>query len=158
MPTLKYIFKNEDNLDLTYNTQLDSFLSKYNGVNGFAYRGTFMKDKITRLPKHSKTFYIINYDTSEKAGSHWVCLMKNNKSIFYFDSFGIYPLQKVLVTYKTHNVYYHSTPLQKTSSNICGHLCVEFIEYMLKNGANLKAYNDFLEQAKKYSNRYKMNN
>ena len=34
---------------------------------------------------------IINLDSSEGKGTHWVCYSKNNKNIYYFDSFGLDP-------------------------------------------------------------------
>ena len=64
------------------------------------FRGVFMRDE---LPQKIKTLEcgIMNFNTHEQTGSHWVCYMRNGNTRIYFDSFGqITPLelQKYLKT------------------------------------------------------------
>ena len=51
------------------------------------FRGVFMRDTLPRKP-HQTECGIVNFNTSEQAGSHWVCYFKDgmNERI-YFDSF-----------------------------------------------------------------------
>ena len=64
------------------------------------FRGVFMRDQ---LPKILKPFEcgIMNFNTHDQIGSHWVCYVKRGRTRIYFDSFGqITPLeiQKYLKT------------------------------------------------------------
>ena len=51
------------------------------------FRGVFMRDG---LPKNSNPIEcgIMNLNTSDQNGSHWVCFVRNKKDRIYFDSFG----------------------------------------------------------------------
>lgn len=157
--TLKYVFENEDKLDLTYDIQLHNFLTPYNGVNGFKFIGILMKNEVKNI-EDDKFFCIVNYDKSSMKGSHWVGLIKDGKNLYHFGSFGIHPLQVIIKRFdlKKHNLYYNAYAIQKTNSNICGHLTVLFIKYMLENGVNSQSFDGFLTKAKRYSNRYRLDN
>ena len=56
------------------------------------FNGVFSRDN---LPKRSSTkaikngAYIINLDEYSDIGTHWVALYMNNKTVTYFDSFGV---------------------------------------------------------------------
>ena len=95
------------------------------------FRGVFMRDE---LPKEveSTECGVMNFNTHDQSGSHWVCYMKKGKTRIYFDSFGqITPLelQKYL---KTTMELQNGTPVierntgivQKPNTKICGHLCL----------------------------------
>ena len=100
------------------------------------FRGVYMRDT---LPK--KTWKnecgIMNFNTSNQTGSHWVAWFKEGSTRIYFDSFGcICPmeLQKYL---KTATEFRNNTPciqrnseqIQEPNTQICGQLCL----YVLKN-------------------------
>ncbi len=64
------------------------------------FRGVYMRDTLPKRPKSTECG-IMNFNTSEQSGSHWVCWFKDGSSRIYFDSFGcITPdeLQKYLKT------------------------------------------------------------
>ena len=81
--------------------------------------------------------YIINLDKYESIGTCWIV---NAENVTYFDSFGE---NKNIIT----NIY----RIQAYNSIMCGYLCIEFIELMLKGNSLLQYTNLFS------SNRYKKN-
>jgi hypothetical protein len=155
MIDLKYIFKNEDKLDLTYDNQLRDYLGRYDGHNGFRFNGIIMKDEIKNLPNDGNFFCIINYDKSHQSGSHWIAIVKNNNLVYYFDSYGMIPLKEMKEKFPKKKVLYNDYAVQKTQSNICGQLCLSFIEHLV---VLEKSYYFFLGECDKYSTRYKNDN
>lgn len=54
---------------------------------GVKYAGTYAVDKVPQLKK--KSYFILNTDTSDKRGTHWVSCFFNGKNTYYvYDSFG----------------------------------------------------------------------
>ena len=89
-----------------------------------------MRDELPRTTKPLECG-IMNFNTHNQPGSHWVCYVKKGSTRIYFDSFGqITPLelQKYL---KSKLELQNGTPvierntgiLQRFNTNICGHLC-----------------------------------
>ena len=152
MLSLESIFKNEDKADLTYDSQLRKHLNQYTGLNEFIFNDIIMKDQIINLPNNRKLFCIVNYDTSEKEGSHWVAIVKDENLVFYFDSYGLFPLIEIKQRFPSQKKVYNDYAVQKKDSNICGHLCIAFIEHLV---VNKKSYYEFLSECEKYSKRYK---
>ena len=50
------------------------------------FRGVFMRDDLPNLP-HSTECGIVNFNTLNEPGSHWVCYYKHSKERIYFDSY-----------------------------------------------------------------------
>ena len=96
------------------------------------FRGVFMRDELPKKIK-SEECGIMNFNTHEQMGSHWVCYVKTSHgTCIYFDSYGqITPLelQKYL---KTKQEFVNNTPVierntdivQKPNTSVCGHLCL----------------------------------
>ena len=103
------------------------------------FRGVFMRDE---LPQKIKTLEcgIMNFNTHEQIGSHWVCYMRNGKTRIYFDSFGqITPLelQKYLKTKpefeKKVSVIERNTDIvQRPNTSVCGHLCLFVLTSLMR--------------------------
>lgn len=72
---------------------------------------------------------VVNLDSVEGDGTHWVCYSKNGKTVIYFDSFGNLRPPPELIDYfgKSVNVFYNYTNKQKVNTSNCGHLCLEFL-------------------------------
>jgi hypothetical protein len=155
MLDLKQIFKNEDKYKATYDHELSKYLQKYDLKNCYTFAGVITKDKVKFLPIDTNFFAIINYDTAEKSGSHWVGCIKTNDTIQYFDSYGMIPLKEIKNRYSKYRIEYNDYAIQKLGSNICGHLCISFIEYIV---VRKKSYYEFLTKLEKYSIRYKNDN
>ena len=95
------------------------------------FRGVYMRDDLPRKCK-SRECGIVNLNTSQQPGSHWVCYFKDGGNRIYFDSFGqITPIeiQKYLKTQKefdeNSSVIQRNTDIvQDTNSSECGQLCL----------------------------------
>ena len=151
--SLKRIFQEEHHLPATYNTELESYLKKYDGKNGYRFSGVIMKDQVKKLNISDKMFCIVNYDKSYQTGSHWVAVVKEGNNVYHFGSYGISPLREVQAKFSKYDIYYNDRAVQLSDSSICGHLCIAFIEYLLSN----KTFKEFILDCLKYSNRYKIN-
>ena len=103
------------------------------------FRGVFMRDE---LPQKIKTLEcgIMNFNTHEQTGSHWVCYMRNGNTRLYFDSFGqITPLelQKYLKTKpefekKVPVIERNTDIVQRPNTSVCGHLCLFVLTSLMR--------------------------
>lgn len=150
--TLKKIFEEEENLDVTYNKDLREYLKKYDGKKGFKNCGVIMRNEVKKLKIHDKMFVIVNYDSTDQSGSHWIVLIKNENKVYHFGSFGIPTLHEIKGHFSQFPIYYNDRAVQLTGTSICGHLCLAFIEHMLLTN---KTFYQFLSEELLYSNRYK---
>lgn len=105
------------------------------------FLGTFPIDKIGAIDTKKKRFgFVINLDSSDKPGSHWVaCYIDTNKdmSAEYYDSFGDNPPKefmkniKKLIDKLNVNVYLRfkvsKIIQQDNDSNNCGYFAVRFL-------------------------------
>jgi hypothetical protein len=86
-----------------------------------------MRDKLPLRPKKEERG-IINLDGSEENGTHWVCYVKTNKDVSYFDSFGnLLPPKEFLQYMKGCNILYNRHQYQTYGTIICGHLCLLYL-------------------------------
>ena len=73
------------------NFDLSEYVTK---LNIPFFRGVFMRNTLPKSRPHKIECGVVNLDTSNKKGSHWVCYYKNGSVRVYFDSFGqITPLE-----------------------------------------------------------------
>ncbi len=74
---------------------------------------------------------VINLDTMDSQGTHWVCIVNRGIDCCYFDSFGIIPDKRVIKYMETSrkNVLYNTAQLQDIKSITCGYFaCYVIIE------------------------------
>lgn len=86
-----------------------------------------------REPSTFPSSYVVNLDSSDEEGSHWVVyyfLRKNN--VLYFDSFARPPTLNI-------NVQRNIKPYQSIDANTCPHHCISFI-YHISIGFSLNQY------------------
>ena len=79
---------------------------------------------------------IINLDTYESIGSHWVCCIPGHKkdNLWYYDSFGMpYPNEFKIRAEKDgiKQILYNSTQYQHIKSVLCGYYCLYFLHQAL---------------------------
>ena len=75
---------------------------------------------------------ILNFNTHDQQGSHWVCWFKSDNDRYYFDSFGESPPVELLTYLKTYEEMKNNSPVIRQSavtvqhyeSNECGSLCL----------------------------------
>ena len=76
------------NTNIPNKSLTDIELTMYAKQIGIPYfRGVFMRDQLP-AKVHKKECGIVNLNTSQEPGSHWVCYYKDGQQRIYFDSFG----------------------------------------------------------------------
>ena len=93
--------------------------------------------------------YVINLDEYHDIGTHWVALHVYNKTVTYFDSFGVEHIPKEIMKFIARkkiitNIY----RIQAYDSIMCGYFCIGFINFIfndksLTDYSNLFSPNDF---------------
>ena len=71
------------------------------------FNGVFSRDNLLNIIKNGA--YVINLDEYHDIGTHWVALYVNNKTITYFDSFGVEHIPREIMKFiarkKNNNKY-----------------------------------------------------
>lgn len=91
------------------------------------------------IPKKlTNGYYVINLDSKNGSGTHWVCFVKDNKNIFYMDSFGMPPAQDEINVFKKEHddVYFNNKQIQDINSILCGYFCLLFLNLYHHYGKN----------------------
>ena len=90
------------------------------------WRGIFSRDQ---LPKKTniRECGILNLDSADGSGTHWVAWYKNKGTKYYFDSYGIQPPEE-MHKYLKSPILYNSIQIQELGDYICGHLCIYVLE------------------------------
>ena len=102
------------------------------------FNGAYSRNNLPK--KNKKGAYVINLDEYENTGTHWVALFLKTNKIIYFDSFSIEHIPKEI----EHVIGNKEIKAFKEYDSImCGHYCIEFINYMLKGKTLLDYTNLF---------------
>ena len=102
------------------------------------FRGVYMRDNLPSHP-YKNECGIVNFNTSNQSGSHWVAYYKKNKHRIYFDSYGQVILDEVKRYLKTKDeinkpvIQRNTDIVQSNNTKICGHLCLYVLKYLSKN-------------------------
>ena len=108
------------------------------------FNGVFSRDNLPNNNNNNNNIkngaYVINLDEYRNIGTHWVALYVNNKTIIYFDSFGVEHIPKEIMKFigNKHII----TNIFRTlayDSIMCGYFCIGFINFMF-NGNSLTDY------------------
>ena len=106
--------------------------------NEAIFIGVFSRDSLPDKEKDGA--YVINLDNYSDIGTHWIVLYVNNKTVTYFDSFGIENIPKEVKTFiGNRNIISNIYRIQNYDSVMCGYFCIGFVDYMFK-GKNLREY------------------
>lgn len=92
------------------------------------FRDVFMRDTLPLKPWLNEAG-VINLDSENGRGTHWVAYRKIADKVIYFDSFGDLPPPKEFIYYfrKTKTILYNYTRFQNFSETNCGQLCLRFL-------------------------------
>ena len=83
--------------------------------------------------------YVIDLDEYGDIGTHWVALYVNNKTIIYFDSFGVQHIPKEIMKFiGNKNMITNIFRIQAYDSIMCGYFCIGFINFMFNGNSNLE--------------------
>ena len=93
--------------------------------------GVYSRDNLPDKAKDGA--YVINLDEYSEIGTHWVALYVNNKTVTYFDSFGIEHIPKEVKKFIGHrNIISNIYRIQNYDLIMCSYFCIGFINYMFK--------------------------
>ena len=104
------------------------------------YGGICSKDTIPHIKNNY--WYIVNMENSvdkngdPTLGTHWICFIKQNSIIFYFDAFGIICPLEILNISNNNELIYNKTQIQNEGSSCCGWFCIALI--LSNNKYNVK--------------------
>ena len=112
------------------------------------FHGVKMRDELPAKTRKTECG-ILNLETTQENGSHWVAWYKDDKECYYFDSFAEPPPLEILQYLKTPQelildipvIKRNAVTVQHDTSNECGSLCV----YVLKHLSNGRSYSSILE-------------
>ena len=104
------------------------------------FRGVKMRDELPSKPWKMECG-VLNLNTHEQKGSHWIAWYKAGKERYYFDSFGEPPPIEMMQYLKTSRelksdlpvIKQNAVTVQHDASNECGSLCL-FVLTHLSNG------------------------
>ena len=100
--------------------------------------GVYSRDTLPNRIKNGA--YIINLDEYSDIGTHSISLYVNNKTVTYFDSFGIEHIPKEVKKFiGNKNIITNIYRIQNYDSIMCSYFCIGFIDYMFK-GKSLTDY------------------
>lgn len=123
-------------MNINLNRSLSNIdLINYSKLLEIKIRGVFMLDTLPdRIFCNERG--IVNLDSIEGEGSHWVAYNKQKQNIYYFDAIGgLQPPLSLVKYFKTQSphvkIYYNLDRLQKVDSYVCGHLCLLFLANQL---------------------------
>ena len=110
------------------------------------FNGVFSRDNLPNNNKNNNdnniknSAYVINLDEYRDIETHWVALYVNNKTVTYFDSFGVEHIPKEIRKFiGNKNIITNIFRIQAYDSIMCGYFCIEFINFMF-NGNSLTDY------------------
>ena len=89
------------------------------------------------------------YQEYHDIGTHWVKLYLNNKTVTYFDSFGVEHISKEIMKFiDNKNIIANIFRIQAYDSIMCGYFCIGFIHFMFNGNTltdltNIFSPNDF---------------
>ena len=102
------------------------------------FNGVFSRDNLPNAIKNGA--YIINIDECHDIGTHWVALYANNKTVTYFDSFGVEHIPKEIMKFiGNKNIITNIFRIQAYYSSMCSYFCIGFINFMF-NGNSLRDF------------------
>ena len=114
---------------------LTNFEIKAYYKNEQRFNGVFSRDNLPSTIKNST--YVINFDEYHDIGTHWLALYVNNKTVTYFDSFGVEHIPKEIIKcINNKNIMTNIFRIQAYDSIMCGYFCIGFINFMF-DGNNL---------------------
>ena len=92
-----------------------------------------MRDELPVRPWINESA-IVNLNSKNQQGSHWVCYVKRGDLVRYFDSFGGVPPPSEVSRYLTGcQVSYNTLRHQSYNQRNCGQLCVQFLRGELQD-------------------------
>lgn len=124
------------------------------------FEGVFPCDYLPQNKVLTKSLFIVNKDTHDHPGSHWVSIFidPHEDQCTYFDSYGLMPYNAHIEKFLRRNCTgyeYNKTVLQLPCSNVCAAYCLFFC-YHTARGASLRNITKHFDTRKKRQNDLKV--
>ena len=126
---------------------LTNFEIQTNYQNEPRFTDVYSRDNLPYKVKNGAC--VINFDEYSDIGTHWIALYVNNKTVRYFDSFGIEHIPKEVKKFiGNRNIISNIYRIQNYGSIMFGYFYIGFIDYMFKGNSltdytNLFSHNNF---------------
>ena len=132
-----------------------------NQLNGYAksmrftdFLGVFASDELSLLPKTDTGILIVNTDSSENSGQHWISLCITKECILYFDSLNLNfqfsdDISDFLIKLDK-NLIMNTIPIQTMDSSNCGKHCLVFC-YVMSFEKSVNQYKRWLQTFSSYN-------
>lgn len=105
-----------------------------NGLKLFTeeeFLGVFASDTLPKTvgPLFNYSSLIVNTDTSNLPGTHWVGIISREDEAYYFDPFGYAPPLNIAKWLNKHysNWTHNERQVQPITSKACGYFCLHFL-------------------------------
>jgi hypothetical protein len=117
-------------------------IEEYCMKKGLPLKGVMSKDLLDNTALKNGDVYVLNLDTTDGNGTHWVCLMKNKGISLYYDPFGVEPPESVLAKIKNTKgrCYYSQEVNQDLDSVLCGYYCLSIIKSIFRDNISFRDY------------------
>ncbi len=132
--------------------EIENILNNSPGVKDI-FRGVYSSDTLPKINKNE--FYpcgfISNTDKADEPGEHWVAYFIESKNSLpeYFDSFGLPPLNKDLMSFLPDEKFKYSDKcIQNILSSFCGYYAIYFILFRSNNYSYENILKHFKEDTK----------
>ena len=84
--------------------------------------------------------HVINFDEYSVIETHWITFYVNNKTVTYFDSFGVEHIPKEIKkfikgTINNKNIITNIFRIQAYDSVMCKYFCIGFVDLMFKGNS-----------------------
>ena len=134
-------------------------------ITAKGFLGTFPYDEIPKKPKSDVFSVVINTESGNEEGAHWLVLLYKKPHFYFLDSYGrsLYDqtfsghFRKTIKKYIGNVRYkFNKKWLQQLTSNSCGAYCVYFIMETSKKsiGNVLSVFGDDLSKNDKFVKHY----
>ena len=98
------------------------------------FNGVYSRDNLPNKIKDGA--YVINIDEYSDIGTHWIALHVNNKTVTYFDSFGVEHIAKEIKKFiNNKNIISNIFRIQPYDLVMCWYFCIAFIDFMFKGNS-----------------------
>ena len=98
--------------------------------NESRFNGAYSRDNLPDKIKDGA--YVINLDEYSDIGTHWIALYVSNKSVTYFDSFGVEQIPKEIKKFiNNKNIIANIYRVQNYDSIMFSYFSIGFISYMI---------------------------
>ena len=89
------------------------------------FAGVFAVDKV---PHYNSSYsFIVNNQSSNLPGQHWLAVSIKNNNAFIFDPLGLPPPSQLTHQLRAYKIHYNTEQYQPTNSTLCGQFALSWL-------------------------------